>query len=148
MQPTKEHKREVDAQIAYDEFEEASRQKTIDLNLQILDETMAIWERENAIELKRFEDKKAREKELQDFRIKTTYDMFNALSALATAFAKGDEESQKKAFKINKALNIGVAIMQTAQAVTGALTAGGNPIKLATGAQFVEAGIAAAVLLK
>ena len=135
----------VDAQIAYDEFEEASRQKTIDLNLQILDETMAIWEREDAIELKRFEDKKAREKELQDFRIKTTYDMFNALSALATAFAKGDEESQKKAFKINKALNIGVAIMQTAQAVTGALTAGGNPIKLATGAQFVEAGIAAAV---
>ena len=30
-------------------------------------------------------------------------------------------------------------------AVTGALTAGGNPIKLATGAQFVEAGIAGAV---
>ena len=29
-------------------------------------------------------------------------------------------------------------------AVTGALTAGGNPIKLATGAQFVEAAIAAA----
>lgn len=135
----------IDAQIALDEFEEASRQKTIDLNLQILDETMAIWEREDAIELKRYEDKKAREKELQEFRIKTTYDMFNALGALATAFAKGDEESQKKAFKINKALNIGVAIMQTAQAVTGALTAGGNPIKLATGAQFVEAGIAAAV---
>ena len=30
-------------------------------------------------------------------------------------------------------------------AVTGALTAGGNPIKLATGMQFVEAGIAATV---
>ena len=30
-------------------------------------------------------------------------------------------------------------------AVTGALTAGGNPIKLATGMQFVEAGIAGAV---
>ena len=34
--------------------------------------------------------------------------------------------------------------MGTAQAVTGALTAGGNALKLATGAQFVDAGIAAA----
>ena len=37
------------------------------------------------------------------------------------------------------------AVTNTAMAVTGALTAGGNPIKLATGTQFVEAGIAAAV---
>jgi len=35
--------------------------------------------------------------------------------------------------------------VQTASAVTGALTAGGNPVKLATGAQFVEASIAAAL---
>lgn len=51
----------------------------------------------------------------------------------------------KRAFDINKKVNLALAIMQTAQAVTAALTAGGNPIKLATGAQFVEAGIAAAV---
>lgn len=135
----------IDAQIALDEFLEDNRQKTIEINLQILEENVAMWEREDAIEIKRYQDKIAREKELQAFRIKSTYDMFAALSALTTAFAKGDEESQKKAFKINKALNLSVAIMQTAQAVTGALTAGGNPIKLATGAQFVEAGIAAAV---
>jgi len=51
----------------------------------------------------------------------------------------------KRAFDINKKVSLALAIMQTAQAVTAALTAGGNPIKLATGAQFVEAGIAAAV---
>lgn len=51
----------------------------------------------------------------------------------------------KRAFDINKKVNLALAIMQTAQAVTAALTAGGNPLKLATGAQFVEAGIAAAV---
>ena len=45
-------------------------------------------------------------------------------------------------FKINKALGIAQAGINTYMAVNAALTAGGNPIKLATGAQFVEAGIA------
>jgi hypothetical protein len=36
------------------------------------------------------------------------------------------------------------ALTNTFLAVTGALTAGGNPIKLATGTQFVEAGLVAA----
>lgn len=57
---------------------------------------------------------------------------------------KGDADARKK-FKTDKALAIGAATVQTASAVTGALTAGGNPVKLATGAQFVEAGIAAAL---
>jgi hypothetical protein len=57
---------------------------------------------------------------------------------------KGDADARKK-FKTDKALAIGAATVQTASAVTGALTAGGNPVKLATGAQFVEASIAAAL---
>ena len=36
---------------------------------------------------------------------------------------------------------MGQAIVNTGLAVTGALTAGGNALKLATGMQFVEAGI-------
>jgi hypothetical protein len=67
-----------------------------------------------------------------------------ALQALNDAFAKDDEASAKKSFKINKALGISQAVVSTAMAVTAALTAGGNPLKLATGQQFVEAGIAAA----
>ena len=55
------------------------------------------------------------------------------------------DASAEKAFKRNKALSIATAIVNTGQAVVNALTAGGNPIKLATGAQFLEAGIAAAV---
>jgi DNA repair exonuclease SbcCD ATPase subunit len=66
----------------------------------------------------------------------------DSLMQLTTAFTKNTEESQRKAFKINKSFQIAQALIQTYQAVTGALTAGGNPIKLATGAQFVEAGIA------
>jgi hypothetical protein len=43
-----------------------------------------------------------------------------------------------------KAFNLAQAIVATYTAVNNALTAGGNPAKLATGAQFVEAGIALA----
>ena len=67
-----------------------------------------------------------------------------AIAALNEAAAGESEEEQRKAFNRNKALQIGLATIQTAQAVTAALTAGGNPLKLATGAQFVEAAIVAA----
>jgi len=67
-----------------------------------------------------------------------------ALSQLNQAFAGESESDQKKAFERNKKFQVAQAIIQTGMAVTGALTAGGNPIKLATGAQFVEAAIAAA----
>jgi len=67
---------------------------------------------------------------------------FDALMSLTSAFTNQTEASQRKAFKINKAFQLSQALIQTYMAVTGALTAGGNPIKLATGAQFVEAGIA------
>ena len=68
---------------------------------------------------------------------------FDALGSLAGAFSAKNETDARKQFKVQKAFNIASAITNTALAVTGALTAGGNPIKLATGMQFVEAGIAA-----
>jgi len=67
-----------------------------------------------------------------------------ALMALNEAFAGESESEQRKAFERNKKFQVAQAIIQTGMAVTGALTAGGNPIKLATGAQFVEAAIALA----
>ncbi len=92
------------------------------------------------------EAKKRRELEqgVQQSRLQMTGDAIGALNDLAQAFLSGNEEQAKKAFQINKALGISQAVVNTAQAVTAALTAGGNPVKLATGAQFVEAGIAAA----
>ena len=72
----------------------------------------------------------------------------SALSVLNDAIQMGagkSEKSQRKAFKAQKAFNLASAVVNTYLAVTGALTAGGNPLKLATGAQFVEAGIAGAL---
>lgn len=82
-------------------------------------------------------------KALRESQVKMAASAFQAIGDLASAFAGEDEASKKKAFQINKAMSLGIATANTALAVTGALTAGGNPIKLATGAQFVEAGIAA-----
>jgi len=88
--------------------------------------------------------RKELEQGVQQARLQMTGDAIGALNDLAQPFLSGNEEQAKKAFQINKALGISQAVVNTAQAVTAALTAGGNPIKLATGAQFVEAGIAAA----
>jgi hypothetical protein len=94
----------------------------------------------------RLEAKKRREieQQTQQAKLQLTGNAIGAINELAQAFLSGNEEQAKKAFQINKALGISQAVVNTAQAVTAALTAGGNPIKLATGAQFVEAGIAAA----
>jgi hypothetical protein len=69
----------------------------------------------------------------------------SVLQAFSDASTKNSERDARKKFKTDKALAIGAATVQTASAVTGALTAGGNPIKLATGQQFFEASIAAAL---
>jgi len=91
------------------------------------------------------EEQKRKDKELQDAKFKMTNDTINALIGLNDLFNAKNEKDARRQFKINKALSLAQASIQTFQAVTGALTAGGNPIKLATGAQFIEAGIAAAV---
>ena len=89
------------------------------------------------------EKEKKLAEEVKNKKIQMGQQAFGALADLSTLFAQGNEADQRKAFQLNKAANLGLAIMNTAQAVTGALTAGGNPLKLATGMQFVEAGIAA-----
>jgi len=76
---------------------------------------------------------------------KLTGDAFKAIADLDKAFQKNGEKNNRAAFNRNKAYSIAQAIIQTGLAVTAALTAGGNPLKLATGRQFVEAGIAATV---
>jgi hypothetical protein len=67
-----------------------------------------------------------------------------ALGDLLTAGLGKSEKDQRKAFEINKKASMGQALINTFMAVTAALTAGGNPIKVAKGRQFIDAGIALA----
>lgn len=82
--------------------------------------------------------------EVANKNVEMTASAFGAINSIIQASAGDSIEAQRKAFNANKAFNIANAIANTGLAVTAALTAGGNPIKLATGAQFIEAGIAAA----
>ena len=71
-------------------------------------------------------------------------EVLGAFQALNEARTADSEEEARKQFEVNKKFSIAQAIISTGLAVNAALTAGGNPAKLATGAQFVEAGIALA----
>jgi hypothetical protein len=82
------------------------------------------------------------QKEILAKRVQMTSNAFDALSNLTMAFNAKSETAARNQFKLNKAFSLSQAIINTYQAVNAALTAGGNPAKLATGAQFVDAGIA------
>jgi hypothetical protein len=90
---------------------------------------------------KRVEDEEQLEKQVKDQKIRMAHDAFSVIQGVADLFAQGNEADQKKAFELNKAVNIGQAIMNTAQGVTAALSGGGNLGKVATGLNFVEAGL-------
>ena len=105
-----------------------------------------------ALDIKYAKDKEDLEnEELAKKRERTKKGIDMAMSALSVindaiqAGAGKSEKDQRRAFKAQKAFNLASAVTNTYLAVTGALTAGGNPIKLATGMQFVEAGIAGAM---
>jgi len=75
-------------------------------------------------------------------KIQMAFSVANSLMSIMDSLGKQDKAGAKRRFNINKALGIAQASINTFMAVNAALTAGGNPIKLATGAQFVEAGVA------
>ena len=127
----------LDAEIAYNEQKQA-----LDIQLE---------QYENQLSQKRIEtskdvnDKiKASDKELREAQINMAQTGLSIIADLAETFGQKNEESAKKAFKVSKAANLAQAVISTYVAVNAALTAGGNPAKLATGAQFIEAGVALA----
>jgi hypothetical protein len=106
--------------------------------------------KQSSIDLSTFKKEKSDEEIAQDEqvafgKVDQAARAFDALGGLLSAFSSGNEKNARKAFQINKAFALGTAIANTGLAVTAALTAGGNPIKLATSAQFVDAGIAATI---
>jgi hypothetical protein len=124
----------LDAEIAYNE-----KKQEIDLQVIAYEEQLAT---------KKIEIAKAEADKKQELTKKEIDMSMSALSILNDAFqmsAGKSEKDQRKAFKAQKAFNLASAITNTYLAVAGALTAGGNPLKLATGMQFVEAGIAGAL---
>ena len=94
---------------------------------------------------KEAKDKAARDKTIADnkeeldSRLQMTNDAFGAISGLVTALAGDNEKAQEKAFKVNKAISIAQAVINTAGAITEAI----NP---AVGGLGIPAGLPGAAL--
>lgn len=138
-------KEEQEKRINTINLEEARLKEIADIQEKYRQEEKDAQAAADAAEKEANDKKKAADKELLDKKYQMTYDTINSLMGLTDLFNAKNEKDARRQFKINKALNLAQASIQTYQAITGALTAGGNPIKLATGAQFIEAGIAAAI---
>ena len=127
------------------ELEQAQKDEIAKINKTANDALTEAQKEKDAKDLADAKEKNDKEiadaKTLQDRKVQMVRGSFDVLTGIADSLSKGNEADQRKAFKLNKAASLGQAIVNTGLAVTGALTAGGNALKLATGMQFVEAGI-------
>ena len=159
LKNTQQEQALLDLQIAYDkEYEAAVNNETLQkeltdkfnkdsavINKKYTDEKAAADKLAADAEIELANKTRAQKQAVEKKGIEMSIAAFSVINDLFQMNAAKSEKDARKQFKIQKAFNLASAIANTYLAVTGALTAGGNPIKLATGAQFVEAGIAAAV---
>ena len=94
-----------------------------------------------AIDKKKTDKQIANEKKLQAQKVSMASDGFGALADLVSAFEAKDEESAKRQFNVNKALQIGQTITATAAGIMQQLAV---PQDALTGLNFVKAGIVGA----
>lgn len=100
----------------------------------------------NEIKKKFAKEDLERQQAVEDAKIGLAIDAVGALINLTSAFAKDNEKSQRRAFEINKKLQIAQAIMQTYQGANAIFaSAAANPATVLFPAQpFIAAGIAIA----
>ena len=128
---------------ALNEIEIARLNAENDIKLKYANEA---YEAQKAIDEKAAADQKALDEktkkdalDTQQSKIQFANDALGAISDLTNAFAGESEEAQKRAFKINKAIGITQAIINTAGAISAAI----NP---AVGGLGIPAGLPGAVL--
>lgn len=89
---------------------------------------------DEALKQKKIDDDKAdleREQEITQAKIDMATSSINALMNITSAFTKGNEKSQKRAFEINKKLQMAQAMISTYQAAQGAFASATlNPITI------------------
>ena len=100
-----------------------------------------LFEKRKAIKDKEKEEDIAREKEIQMAKYNAINDSLTLISDLYTTFASENEEEQKKAFEVSKAISIAQAIMNTWQGVSAALATKPEN-ELYPNQRFVNAGLA------
>ena len=119
---------------------EKQQKKTDELNKKQEEERLKLEEKKK----KAAQEELERAIALEDAKLQLAADGVNALINLTTAFAKENEKSQKRAFEINKRLQIAQAIIQTYQGANAIFAAAAaNPKTVLFPAQpFIAAGLA------
>jgi len=87
------------------------------------------------------EEEKARIKALNEYRLNAAKDTLQVVSDLATLFAGKSEKQQKKAFQVQKAVNIANAVIDTYKAANTALASSPPPFNYIAMAAAITAGL-------
>ena len=131
-----------DGELAQMELVSAKQIETTKLtNEEIENQIKGSAKRQKEIDDKTTADKLANQKLVAETSLQLAHESLGAIGELANAFAKDDEKSAEKAFKINKAVGIAQAVVSTAQGIMAQLAV---PQDALTGVNFVKAGIVAA----
>jgi len=112
---------------------------TIEIETQIFEKKKEIREKDLADQ----KDKAQKAKDIENAKFQAVNDSLTAIADIYTAFASANEEEQKKAFEVSKAISIAQAIMNTWQGVSSALATKPEN-ELFAGQRFVNAGLALA----
>jgi hypothetical protein len=112
---------------------------TIEIETEIFEKKKAIRDKDLADQIA----KAQKEKEIENAKFQAVNDSLTAIADIYTAFASANEEEQKKAFEVSKAISIAQAIMNTWQGVSSALATKPEN-ELFPGQRFVNAGLALA----
>jgi len=115
----------IDAEIAYNEFLEQSRQKNLTRDKEVADEKVkveekkydelynAFWENANKV----LEEGKRQEQMLADAKESIQANSLNAMSNLIQAFANQNEKNAERAFNLQKGLAIVETLINTSKAI-------------------------------
>ena len=87
------------------------------------------------------EKKKAEIKALNEYRLNAAKDTLQVVSNLAELFAGKSEKQQKKAFQVQKAVNIATAVIDTYKAANSALASSPPPFNYIAMAAAITAGL-------
>lgn len=87
------------------------------------------------------EKEKARIKQLNDYRLKSVQDTLQMVANLAELFAGKSEKQQKKAFQVQKAVNISNAVIDTYKAANVALASSPPPFNYIAMSAAITAGL-------
>jgi len=117
------------------------KQKEIDDEIAAAGKRIEIKEAEAEKKKKIDEEEKARIKALNEYRLTAAQDTLQVVSNLAELFAGKSEKQQKKAFQVQKAVNIAAAVIDTYKAANSALASSPPPFNYIAMAAAITAGL-------